>query len=336
MCDMNMPHHLVLETQTFDSFLCAFLEFFWSTGIELEISPGYRFLDPDRSSELNPGAGDQSERSLRYRDQLRRNLRYRDKSLRNVRYRRRVGENLFRSLHLLCVMFERRIIEENSTVHVEDFAKRFPPTQDGPRKERADWLFARHWYSTLVDNLTARHKETKQYLWQPESLKIKIMPLPYHLGSAIEQGKERLDPVACWGEWHLAVLAGSENEALAVELVNNLMSSRRICERASSCAALPTVEEFYTRYGDEPCLRLPERSDIKLPQTTYNEMRKNIFRHAKSRNQIFDYHHCMRELHAVLSRIQKSPSEAKEKLGELVKEAMKRIERHQFHEMMLH
>jgi hypothetical protein len=90
---------------------------------------------------------------------------------------------------------------------------------------------------------------------------------------------------------------------LGIDLINNLMNSDHICERAFANAAVPTVEAFYESYGKTPCFNLPERKDITLPDWTYNRLRENLFKHAKSRSQIYDYHHCMRELHAVLEYV---------------------------------
>jgi hypothetical protein len=267
---------LVIETQTFDSFLCAFLEVFWGCGGELRISPQYEITDVIRT-----------ERTL------------------------------FQAFFLIREMFRLKVIERYSTVEPKQFAERFKDNPNG-------WLFARHWYSTLVDVLTAQDQPSETvtsnsgplnlsqkikppWSWQPAPEVVwSIQPLPYTQFAAYHE-KKPMRPVSCWGEWHLAVLNGTENRTLAIELINHLMGSDAICDRAACCAAIPTVQEFYVRYHDVPCLRLPERGDIVIPTLTYQELRDCIFDVARSRRTIFDYRHCMRELHSVLSLIQHFP-----------------------------
>ena len=200
------------------------------------------------------------------------------------------------------------------------------------------WLCARHWYSSLVDLLTDKTdkgKDGAHWTWAPEHKKIQlgIQPLPY---SAFANNTERflaekekrpvvaLNPVSCWGEWHFVVLNGTENEDLAIEVINHMMSSNAICERAEHCAAVPTVEMFYDRYADVPCLRLPERRDIGLPTMTYQELRDTVFDVAGSRRPIFDYQHCMRELHGVLVLVQQCAL-TPERLANHVLDAVERI-----------
>lgn len=114
-------------------------------------------------------------------------------------------------------------------------------------------------------------------------------------------------PVSCWGEWHFAILRGTENETLATELINNLMSSQKIYDRAIAGAALPTVDKFYEDYGHIPCINLPDRDDINLPTTTFRELSERIFPIAHSRNAIFDFRHCLRLFHGLLTEIQLNP-----------------------------
>ena len=224
-------------------------------------------------------------------------------------------------------------------------------------------LFARHWYSTLVEVLTDKREEIKYcekegttgiglketqnikppWTWQPDSMQLEIQALPWS-DYAVKFYYSQPKQVSCWGEWHFAVLNGSENQELAIELVNHLMSSSAICERAASCAALPTVETFYELYPDVPCLRLPERNDIILPKLTYKELQDHIFEVAGSRRPIFDYQHCMREIHSLLSYVQhirkvKTASdeiEVAKILAERTIAAVKRIRELNSREMMIH
>ncbi len=280
--------HFVIETQTFDSLLCAFLEVFWGFGAHLEINPQYQMTCPFVTEE-----------------------------------------KLFQAFFLLREMFRLGVIERYSTLIPKRFAARFQDPQ------RSDWLFARHWYSTFIEILTDRSGELGPHTWTPgQNVELAIAPIPYsHLAHTEDA---RVGPVSCWGEWHFAVLNGTENQALAVSLINHLMGSNAICERAARCAALPTVEEFYTRYADVPCIRMPEREDISVPTLTYQELRDRIFKVARSRRAIFDYRHCMREIHSVLTHVQHNPNLAVNQLGKQVLEAVDRIHALQYQEMLSH
>jgi hypothetical protein len=48
---------------------------------------------------------------------------------------------------------------------------------------------------------------------------------------------------------------------------------------------------------------MPVRKKIEPPDWTYNKLRETLFKHAKSRSQIFDYHHCITEFHSVMEYI---------------------------------
>jgi hypothetical protein len=115
---------------------------------------------------------------------------------------------------------------------------------------------------------------------------------------------------SCWGEWSLGILSGSENVDLGLELVNNLMSSHKVCSRAEACAAIPTVEFFYDLHGDAPCVDIPGRHGLELPRTTWNELRRRFFRGARTRHRIFDYRHTMAEVHALLQYVRHNAREA--------------------------
>jgi hypothetical protein len=123
----------------------------------------------------------------------------------------------------------------------------------------------------------------------------------------------------------MALMKGSENVALAVDLINNVMSSQRICDRAFSGAAVPTVEDFYKIYGDIPCLNFPERPTKLLPETTFADLREMFFKNARSRSQIFDYRLCMRELHSILEYIHAFPARSATDMGTRIDEALNKI-----------
>jgi hypothetical protein len=273
----NKPEsHFLIESKTLDTYLCTMLEFIWSCGADLNIAPDY-------------------------------SIESRDENLREV----------FRAFYLMALMFQNKIIPVNSTLDVEDFSLRYGREKKSKNSEQPDWTFARHWYSTLVDIVSAKKTFSKKsgeqvsdFIWKHDGVKLGVMQIPVSFSHYIKhKGTEQ--HISCWGDWHLAIISGTENMELGIDLINNLMNSDHVCERAFANAAVPTVEAFYEGYGDKRCFNLPERKDIDLPVWTYNDLRKNLFKHAKSRSEIYDYHHCMRELHAVLEYVHSAAPMAK-------------------------
>ena len=290
LCQLKPGHHLLLETQNFDSFLCTLLEFLWGCGGNLSVRPDYEIDD--------------------YLETERR---------------------LYHAFWLLDLMFREAVIPRNSTLEVEQMADRFPGPRAQARKPLRDWLFARHWYSTFVEILTKEEtcprRERTQFVWRPSGIAMDISPIPITLSEYLRDPAEYwrnpdTKHASCWGEWHLGILAGSENEALGLDLINNLMSSQKICERAFSCAALPTVEEFYRLYGDNRCFNLPDRWDLHLPTITFQQMRDRLFRNGRFRSQAFDYRHCMRKLYAILQLVHTSPESSRMDLRQRVAGAL--------------
>jgi len=286
----------LVETRTFDTFACTLLEVVWSTGKDIKVFPDYSFTEADDE----------------------------------------VCKILFRAYYLLCRMFEKDIIPRNSCLEPAEFAAQ-------SLTARSEWLFARHWYSTLVDVLTARHRRRNaegELVWKPDAaVRIETMPIPLFLpayeaqlrATKTAQGKKadkasdhEVTHRACWGEWYLGIVRGTENETLSVDLINNLMSSRKVCERAFSGAALPTVEEFYEMYGNARCFNLPDRPHKLLPDKTYKEMKK-MFADARTRTDIFDFRHCMRELHSVLEYVRVSERISAHELRKAIDNAILRI-----------
>lgn len=289
LCTLTGKRFLI-ETHTFDTIMCTLLEMVWSFGGRLQIGR-------DFSVE-----GSRAETELR----------------------------VFQALFLLRYMFSRGIVLPNSTMDLKGL--------ENPRhhEERtADCLFGRHWYSTIVDLLTAR-RSTKQsvqmhgngevgpaWLWQPPEqakVQLEICKIPVSLSEYAKTGGKAIHH-SCWGDWHLAALAGSENARLAERLVNHFLSSHKVWEMATAGAAVPTVEYFYfrgspvgntnstsPRYAGKRCLDIIERSDIGQPSLTYEELYNDFFPHALSRSDIFDYRHCMHELHGVLEYVRSQPT----------------------------
>jgi hypothetical protein len=203
---------------------------------------------------------------------------------------------LYMALHLLGLMSwnNKSIIPRNSTIDPAELNRR-------SMFSTAPWLFARQWHSTFVEYLTCDKKKLTitRFLKKNKSADFEIMPIPVSLFSYLARDKIP-EHTSCWGDWHFAITDGSENLELGISVINNLMSSRKIPERAFSMADLPTVEKFYKLYGDVKCFNSHRMPSERLPSVTFNDMRSGYFKNAKSRTQIFDYRHTMRELAAVI------------------------------------
>jgi hypothetical protein len=131
------------------------------------------------------------------------------------------------------------------------------------------------------------------------------MPMPVTISKYLKCGNSnKVEHCTAWGDWHFGVIKGSENMKLAKEIIDHLMSSRKIIDNAHNNALLPTTEEFYKLYKDARCFSSYKRDNIIMPDTTYREFRYNYFRNAKSRSQIYDYRHCMVELNTILKYIE--------------------------------
>ena len=247
---------------------------------------------------------------------------YSDYSIEN---KEETGQRMFQAFNLLRRMFDEGIIPRHCSLEPDSVVRQFPPGKE-------EWGFARYWYSTFMELLTERSAQGG-YLWQGGG-PLEVMPIPVSLSRYVEQKGEPTH-VSCWGEWYLAPMRGGENKALAVDVINNIMSAQRICDRAFHRACVPTVEEFYVVYGNAECFHLPERGDATLPKTTYNELRKMLFRSAKSRTQVFDYRNTMRELHPILHYLQGFSKVTARELAQMTCEALARIESLAGKEMLL-
>jgi RecA/RadA recombinase len=265
--------HFVIETQTFDTLLCTILEFLWNCGADLTIRPDYSIENEDHTKG-----------------------------------------RLFQALYLLGIMLKDGIITEDSTLDTAHFADRYSKRQrSNVSHNREDWVFARQWYSTLVELLTAKNEPAphggpgaapvrkKGFRWQNPKAQLRIMPIPISLSYYL-QDVDKACHMSCWGDWHWIMTRGTENTELGIDLINDLMGSQKVCERAFQCAAVPTVDAFYELYGDSRCLNLAERryySPDMLPDTTFTELKETYFKDARSRSRIFDYEHCMLEFHSL-------------------------------------
>ena len=298
-CKMDL--HVLIETLTCSSFTCAVLELIWNCGGELRVLADYSI----------PRRGE-AERAL------------------------------FDAFYLLYYMFSNKIIPHNCTLEPDVFASRYPCEQKG---SKPDWLLARHWYSTFIDVLTCRKNAGgKNYLWNPSpdsNMRLGIMPIPLSLDyyerqkTADPSGGSEPKHVSCWGEWYMGAFRGTENVALAIDLINNIMGSQKVCDRAFMRAGVPTVVDFYEMYGKTRCFNVPGRAREMLPSTTYTELRELLFPTAKSRSDIFDYHHSIRELHCIIEYVHTCDEITPAELLAKIRDALDRITMLDGKEMLL-
>jgi hypothetical protein len=81
---------------------------------------------------------------------------------------------MLRALHLLDTLFDTEIVDRNSTVS---------PYQSGDLDRRSgdEWLFARHWHSTLITYLTAKDESGGYLTAASPGAALEIMPIPVSL-----------------------------------------------------------------------------------------------------------------------------------------------------------
>jgi len=241
----GLPHHFLLETQTYDSLMATVLELCWSHGVSWQATraengitlEGISFTDGDRAMLT------------------------------------RALERLHRWIH------ELELVPYQSTV-------------DPLRHPEMDWAFARHWYSTWVDVLTRKAgqgKAAQAVVQNEDGMEFGVCAIP--VAEAYRSvGKHH----SAWGEWYLGIQRGSENLALGIDLINNMMTARKVAERALSGAGLPVVKGFYETYGSDMCFG----TDL-----TFNEMRSVFLRNAKSRTEYADYRNVARVFSGTLKAI---------------------------------
>lgn len=156
---------------------------------------------------------------------------------------------------------------------------------------KQDWVFARHWYSTWVNCCThPRVVEKRQE--HDEGVEYGVLQIPVDAGLK-NRKKGKVKHHSSWGEWYLAVLRGSENIDLGIELINNLMTARKITERARTGAALPTAQRFYDITNE----------DCPYTNMSFDELRQRFFVGAKSRSDFEDYPRFARIYSAVLRTV---------------------------------
>jgi|GEM_PF-4532316 len=289
-----------VETRSFDTLMAFFLELIWNCGGRLEVNGRYEVQDLE--ANVLP---------------------------------------ILMAFHYFGAIFEFTKTPRDSTIDPFHFARR--PDAAGTYGE---WLFARFWYSTLVDALTATEegvgveqlktgqarpvpRKRRKFVWRNKGdtrQNVEILKMP--------AGVDEAGHFTCCGDWSFGLLEGSENVALACDLVSNLMGAVKVTERGLRGACLPTVQQFYSSYRKEPCVPATIREDFGLPQMSFGELASTYFQfhpesdgeqgrkrsrrstktpHATSwsspgifRQFIFDYRHCARELYGELMSLKRT------------------------------
>lgn len=336
---------IAIELQSFNTYISTILEIIWNSGMpDFKINADYTIEDEESAIKI-----------------------------------------VKRAFNIIRKLFNSNVVNNYSTLETSFSIENATYIQKSNQDEQ--WLFARHWYSTLIDNLTAKDK-SGNYIWcDGKKMDLEIMPLPVSISLLIDTlysrikdiknrntkenkktresltkffncehtynceningcykieecifkdmayieklGKENLlsiDHHSSWGEWSFGLLTGSENVTLAIDLINNMMSSNKIIERAFSGACLPTVTKFYETYGDISCFNIPERPEINLPNTTFKELRETYFKNAVSRLNIYDFRHFAKILHSKVEIMRKSKDKLDdEKLEKIVRELFEEI-----------
>jgi RecA/RadA recombinase len=267
--DRQRPYKLLLETQTYDTLLITALEMGWGHG-------AYWYTDFFTKGDYTTG-----EEGL---------------PLKIVFKEGEFDDFVNAMTRLNNLIHKDRIVPLRSSV-------------DPTNYQKADWAFARHWYSTWVDVLTRTDNEGKRVSDFGEYAEFGFAKLPVSQDYHDRQTRQLQQPPASaaagavkhhssWGEWYLALQKGSENVELGIDLLNNLMTSRKVVERALSGAALPTVEKFYETCGVDICFG----TDM-----TYNEIRNMFFEDCRSRSKFANYYEMAGVLAGTLRAILSNP-----------------------------
>lgn len=162
-----------------------------------------------------------------------------------------------------------------------------------------DWVFARHWYSTWTDYLTARGREGEPLITFPGDAILGVAPIPVFAAYAAGQGGQPpFRHHSAWGEWYLAIHRNSENVELGIDLINNLSTSRKLIDLATQGAALPVIEKVYEMYGETLCFGTDK---------TLNEIRGLFFKDARSRTAFRDFRRVGRILYGTLLAVVSNP-----------------------------
>ena len=163
--------------------------------------------------------------------------------------------------------------------------------------DKMDWVFARHWYSTWIDVLTRQDGEDKKLMGDIDDngiYDVAKLPISKDYRDRQVAASQQIEHHSGMGEWYLMIQNNSENIELGIDIINNLMTSRKVTERALSGVELPVIEKFYDLYGEAICFGTNK---------TYNYLRKEFFPHAKSRAMFAQYRTVARVLYGALRAV---------------------------------
>ncbi|MDA0589320.1 MAG: hypothetical protein O3C17_15050, partial [Planctomycetota bacterium] len=150
-----------------------------------------------------------------------------------------------------------------------------------PSNQSNEWLFARHWYSTLVDTLTAKDaKGDSISALQQRDVEVLRFPIAADCEHAVSATTS--------GDWYLAVEVGTENLVFAQGIIRNLMSVNKVVARAISGGGLPPIKEFYADYGKVRCFGTNK---------TFSEM-LDIGEYTIDRSEFEEYRFILRHVYA--------------------------------------
>jgi len=280
--------HLVIESKTFDTTAVTLLEMIWAQGSRFEVTADHKIRNWE---QLKPA--------------------------------------FLRAFALLKYLFDHGITPRDSSIEPPVFCDRYNLAgKEGVTPPRQDWVLARHWYSTLVDLLTATKPHLDDYpfsiteesplLWNQPEARLRICAVPTSVGNCASSPKAP-DHVPCLGEWHLVILDGSENVALGHDLINWMTTSQGTCDWAFRGAILPTAKDFYQLYGRTRCFRFerPRQPLEALPDITFDGMR-GLAKNARLRSSIYDYRRCMRPVHGAFEAIRSGTVDTPKQMEDLV------------------
>ena len=257
-----LEYPLLLEMKTIDSFVATLLELMWGHNGKWKTVA----KDPDNRPDRGPV-------TVEY------------ESTASKKGIIQALERLRRWVHDL------KIVRRYSTI---DPRHRTFSQPDG-RQNAKQWAFARHWYSTLVDLLTASYADGTR-LFSGKHSDIGVGPLP--IAGELMRKDSEASGSSVSGEWYLAVEHGTENKQLAIAVINDLISSTRVINRAVTGAGLPVVRDFYGEYDTATCFGT---------NRTYEWIRRRLFAGAISRSRFVEYRFVMQRLYSCARRILDNP-----------------------------
>jgi len=291
LCELShqvpaLEYQLALECATFDTLMVTLLEILWAHGAELVVRPDYTIENWEETERA-------LTRSLALFQYMIKPKAYRGSG---------VGMTPLSPGESPTGHAQKTILPRESTLEVRRFAERYRKSPGA-----YDWLFCRHWYSTLVDHLTSKitvrqgaDRLAEEFVLDDRKSRIRIDHLPTTVYSLARGGPEI--GRSCLGEWHLVLGRGSENRTLGLELINWILNGQTMCDWAFRSAILPTVDAFYDIYGDASCLNL-ERNQLLSGETLTFRRVRQMARGGGSRSTVFDYRLCMRPIHGIVEAI---------------------------------